>query len=155
MFSPVLYVSTKTDNNNHVVSFSQKCGKFYFVSYFTHEKTHLQIFTKNLDNRQLLLGILMHTFALMGHCFMECPFKLFRQLNVSPISGYSVAYHSGTVQYKWGLESQPQFPTGRNVINYCSSSTITMNKKTAEMSGLQIHEKNTTPSSKKTNRLFH
>lgn len=76
-FSSVLYVSTKTDNNNCVVSFCKTSGKLYFVSYFTHKKTYLYKFlyipiTKNLDNRQLLSGMLVHV-CLHGTVFHGVP----------------------------------------------------------------------------------
>lgn len=62
------------------VFFLLKPWKILFCEYFTHEKTYFYILpiTKNPDSRQLLWGMAVHTFALMGQCFMECPLTLFK-----------------------------------------------------------------------------
>lgn len=75
-FSPVPYVSTKSDNNNHITGvFLLKLCSILFCEYFTHEKIYFNMLptNKNLDGRQLLWGMVVDTFALIGQCFMECP----------------------------------------------------------------------------------
>lgn len=93
-----------------------KLWKILFCEYFTHEKTFFYVLpiTMNLDSWQLLWGMVVDTFALMGQCFMECPLQLFKQ-----IAGFITSYLSqgtplpltqGTTQSKWGLNLIHSFP---------------------------------------------
>lgn len=68
----------------------------------------------NLDSWQLLWGMVVDTFALMGQCFMECPLQLFKQtagfITCHLSQGTPLPLTQGTTQSKWGLNLIHSFP---------------------------------------------